>query len=84
MATSKVYERTLEEITERYGSQLRGRHLRVLVDDDSSSDSQNHSPSESALQGVGAFSKCVSGQDSNRVSLPDEAMSRDVFYEGRS
>ena len=83
MATSKVYEGTLEEIMARYGSELRGRHLRVLVDDDSESSDQVASPSESASQWVKAFTEWANGQDTTRVSLSSEAMSRDSIYEGR-
>jgi hypothetical protein len=83
MTPNKVYEGTLEEITAQYGLELRGLHLRVLVNDDSNSAQRDHSPPESATEWVKAFSEWISGHHTNMVSLSDEAISRDSIYEGR-
>src|SRR5471030_1061059 len=83
MAPNKVYEGTLEEITAQYGLELRGRHLRVLVDDDSNAGERDNSPSESAAEWIKAFTEWISAHDSTGESLSDEAISRDSIYEGR-
>ena len=82
MAQRKIYEGTLEEITAQFGLELRGRHLRILVDDVSAS-VRRHFADASPTEWVRALSDWASGHIPNPAHLSDEAISRESIYEGR-
>ena len=86
MAHVQVYEGTLDEITVRYGDELSGLRLKVIVDDTSGSGTEAGKPfHESATpeQWGEALRAWASGHDPDLPLLSDEAVERESIYEGR-
>jgi len=82
MAQRRIYEGTLEEITALYSLELRGKHLRVLVDEETTLEG-HPSVRASSTEWAKALAKWASGHTVNGNCLSDDAISRDAIYEGR-
>jgi hypothetical protein len=82
---AQVYVGTLEEITSRYGKELAGRPLKVVVDDSSSSNSVVKPFYETATpeEWADALRVWATSHDPNTPFLSDEAIDRESIYEGR-
>lgn len=85
MAQTQVYVGTLEEITSRYGKELAGRPLKVVVVDSSSSNSVVKPFYETATpeEWAHALRVWATSHDPNTPFLSDEAIDRESIYEGR-
>ena len=82
MAQRRIYEGTLEEITALYSLELRGKHLRVFVDEETTLEG-HPSVRASSTEWAKALAKWASGHTVNGNCLSDDAISRDAIYEGR-
>lgn len=95
MALMQIYEGTLDEIVARYGQQLNGRHLKVIVEEDATEEAKPE-PSETEEAEAKLFwqtatpeewSKALyewaESHDHNTPGLSDEAVERESIYEGR-
>lgn len=78
MAQRKIFEGTWEEITSRHGEELRGKRLRVSVEDDPG-------PAKylTAEEWGKALRAWADSHERHQPPLPDEAMERESIYEGR-
>jgi len=86
MAQAEVYEGTLDEITARYGKELSGLRLKVIVDDAATSgNGAMHPFYEGATpdQWIEALRSWAASHDSNRPLLSEKAIDRESIYEGR-
>ena len=86
MAHTQIYEGTLDEITSRYGKELSGLRLKVMVDNASVSENRTVKPfHETATpeQWVEALRAWATGHNSGKPFLSDEAIDRESIYEGR-
>ena len=87
MGKSLVYEGTLEELTKRYGKELRGRRLRVVVDETTTDSGEAHAEpfyeNASPDEWSNSLREWASSHDTNSLPLSDWAVDRDSIYEGR-
>jgi hypothetical protein len=84
MASPRVYEGTLDEITTRYGDELRGRHLKVIVQETSPNTAEQPfyekaTPEEWSRE----WRAWAASHSHNTPLLSDEAVERESIYEGR-
>lgn len=86
MAQAHIYEGTLEEITARYGAELAGRKLKVIVEEDQPVISEMEHPlyeTATPQEWIQALRDWASSHPLDTPLLSDEAISRDSIYEGR-
>lgn len=86
MARPAVYEGTLDEINARYGKELSGRHLKIIVDEGKEPENRVVRPfHESATpeEWIEALQAWATEHVADRPFLSDKSIDRDSIYEGR-
>jgi hypothetical protein len=84
MASPRVYEGTLDEITTRYGDELRGRQLKVIVQDSSPKTTlKPFYETATAEEWSKEWRAWAESHTRNTPLLSDEAVERESIYEGR-
>ena len=95
MALMQVYEGTLDEIVARYGQQLNGRHLKVIVEEQGTEETKSEALETDEAEAKPfwqtatpeewskAWREWTDGHDPDTPVLSDEAMERESIYEGR-
>ena len=87
MAHTQVYEGTLDEITDRYGKELVGLRIKVIVENLTLSHqtvSKYFWETASPKQWVEALEAWASSHSLTAQPLSDEAIDRESIYAGRS
>ncbi len=86
MAQQQVYVGTLEEIVNRYGKELNGRRLKVIVDE-SMGQPKEVAPAfyetASPAEWTRALREWAAAHPSDTPPLSDAATDRESIYEGR-
>lgn len=95
MTRTQVYEGTLDEIVARYGKQLNGHRLKVVVEEEVTAEANIVAPATeeaeakpfwqtaTAEEWSKALYEWAESHDHNTPGLSDEAVERDSLYEGR-
>ncbi len=86
MTLPQIYEGTLDEIVARYGKELNGRRLKVIVDDDAASANQKNLPfyeTATPEEWSRALSEWAASHDATIPLLSDDAVERESIYEER-
>lgn len=86
MSLSTVYEGTLGEIVDRYGAELNGRRLKVMLADETPEETTAERPfyeTATAEEWSQALREWAASHDPTTPPLSDYAVERDSIYEGR-
>ena len=84
MAIQRVYEGTLDEINSRYGNELKGRQLTVIVQDSAPEPTeQPFYETATAEEWSREWRAWTKNHSRNTPLLSNEAVERDSIYEGR-
>jgi hypothetical protein len=83
MASPRVYEGTLDEITTRYGKELRGRQLKVIVQETSPNPTvKPFYETATAEEWSREWRAWAASHSRNTPPLSNEAIERENIYEG--
>lgn len=86
MALSQVYEGTLDEIVARYGKELNGYRLKIVIDEGVTPDSETARPfyeTATPEEWSRALHEWAAGHDAATPLLSDADIDRESVYEGR-
>ena len=86
MVQARIYEGTLDEITARYGKELDGQRVKVIVDEGASDTNETARPfyeTATPQEWADALQEWAASHDAATPLLSDAAIDRESIYEGR-